>query len=88
MSGYLLCRSAKRSRVKTTEPLDEFSKGTTPLYALWFCTAEKTSSIVVEAWRLYEVESKADSAACGRLAGGPAFWCVMMTRKIRIELDK
>lgn len=63
ISGYLPCRSANRSRVKTTEPLEEFSKGTTPLYALSFCTAEKTSSIVVEGWRVYDVESKVDSVA-------------------------
>nr|POE65207.1 hypothetical protein CFP56_34874 [Quercus suber] len=37
---------AKRSRVKTTEPLEEFSKGTTPRVARPVCTVEKTPEIL------------------------------------------
>jgi hypothetical protein len=43
MSGYERSRSAKRSRVKTTEPFVEFSKGTTPLETAPDCTASKIS---------------------------------------------
>jgi hypothetical protein len=37
-----------RSRVKTTLPLELFSKGTTPRVAVPFWTAVKTSAMVVQ----------------------------------------
>lgn len=52
ISGCFLSRSAKRSRVKRTEPLELFSKGTTPRWAVPDCTAVKTSWIVVRGVRV------------------------------------
>lgn len=63
ISGYLPFRLAKRSRVKTTEPLEEFSKGTTPRKAVPIWTAEKTSSIVICGFRVYSSSENMSRAA-------------------------
>jgi hypothetical protein len=63
MSGYLVSKSAKRSRVKTTEPLEEFSKGTTPLWAAPVWTAEKTSSMVISGERVWVSSLKTSRVA-------------------------
>jgi hypothetical protein len=48
ISGCMPCRLAMRSSVKTTLPLELFSKGTTPRVAVPFWTAVKTSAMVVQ----------------------------------------
>lgn len=50
--------------MKTTEPLEEFSKGTTPWETWPDWTAAKTSSIVVKGWRVYWEDEKWVRVAC------------------------
>jgi hypothetical protein len=52
--------------VKTTDPLVEFSNGTTPKLAFPDCTWLKTSSIVVCGEKVWLSESKALSVACSQ----------------------
>jgi hypothetical protein len=54
-----------RSSVKTTEPLELFSKGTTPRYEVPVWTEVKTSAMVVHGVRVTAVLEKASRAAYG-----------------------
>lgn len=51
--------------MKTTEPLELFSSGTTPRVAEPDWTALKTSAMVICGERIVEFGGKAERAACG-----------------------